>query len=1794
MSRFLHVLVVLVCLLTAVTFLRASLPKVETGQWTLALDLSQARDGATVTSLASGDSLIAGGNNSAGTLQTTDIYHSDGSLTAAASMSTARSRHTATVLQDGRVLVVGGQSGAGAATNAAEIYDPMLDEWSSAATLSLPRFGHTATILTDGRVAIIGGENSAGPISEIEVYDPGNDSFSHAAALSIGRKDHAVALLADGRVLVAGGFGFDAQNNLVALSSAEIFDPAANSVVAAGSMNVARGRHSATAVLDGFIVVAGGSNGQTDLNSIEIYTPTTDTWVISAATLSTARSGHMASLLPKNNSVLIAGGSSGGAATQSAEMYQKWTDRVVSAGTMNSPHLLGAGSPFSVDGLYLAAGGSGQHSTELFRFATITTDKNDYAPGMPVLMSGTGYQPGESVLLNLKQDDGDADIDVKVEADLAGNISYQGFAPDPGDLGTHFHLTAIGQLSRLQAQTAFTDGNTTVSGTVKSSAAGAPVIPGATVTCNISNGCNAIFTATTDASGNYSLSVQFAGNSHSITLTASANGFASSTSSAFTVSNGNAVTGKDFSLAPVQQATTLALSPGSGTYGGTTNLTATLTVTSGGAPVSGKTISFSLNGTSVGSAATNANGVATLSNATLSGINAGTYATGVTASFAGDTSVTTSSRSAQLTVNKASVSATVTANNKIYNANAAATQNTCTLSGVLAADSTNVTCSAGTLSFADKNVGTAKTVSASGITLSGTAAGNYLLSSTTGTASANITALALTVSAATNSKTYDSNISAAAIPAITLGTLQGADTANFTQSYDTKDAGIAKTLTPSGTVNDGNSGNNYSYTFVNNTTGVINARALTVTAASNTKIYDGTISAAATPTITLGLLQGTDTANFIETYDTRHAGTGKTLTPSGSVNDGNSGNNYSYAFVNNSTGVISQRPLTVTAAINSKVYDGTTSAAAIPNVTAGTLASGETGSFTESYDSKNVGTTKTLTPSGTVKDSSNADVTADYSITFSTISSGIITARPIAVMAATDTKIYDGTTDSSVVPGITSGSLAVGDTSSFTQLFDSRNAGARSLTASGSVNDGNSGNNYAVSFEPASGAIEKRAITASAVGDTKIYDATTSSSATPTVGAPGIAAGDTASFIQSFDNKNAGTGKTLTATGSVSDGNSGNNYFVTFAGNSTGVIKARPLTVTAAENTKTYDGNVSAAAVPSITSGVLQGPDSASFSETYDTKNAGSGKALTPAGTITDGNGGNNYSVTFNSVNTGVVNKRALTVSATADNKIYDGTTSAAAQLADDRIVGDVLTDAYASAVFSDKNAGTGKPVSISGISISGPDSGNYILSSATASAIANITPRSLAVSANGVNKIYDGTTAATVTLSDDRLSGDLLTDSYTIASFADKNAGNGKPVSVSGISISGPDAANYTFNTVASASANITPLAITGSITAANKIYDGTTAAIISGRTLSGVLGADSVSYTGGMANFSDRNVGIGKLVTAAGLLLSGTDAGNYTVNSNATASANISPLPIAVTASPQSKVFGTVDPTLAYTVDPPLAPGDSFIGNLTRVAGENAGNYAIQQGSLGAGLNYTMTFTGGQLTITRANTATVIVSSAGSVQLGQGVTFTATVADASLNSVGNPAGSVQFYVDGALFGAPAAVNNAGVASISTSSLSASAGHAVSAIYLGDSNFLGSTSGTINISILYAAGGSCLGSAGHQILQPINADGSSTFKQGSTVPAKFRVCDINGNSIGTSGVVRAFNLVGIYNGTIVSSVDEAVDSTTPDTSFRWDSSSQQWIFNISTKSLNVHSTYNYQVKLNDGSIIAFQYGLPK
>ncbi len=360
---------------------------------------------------------------------------------------------------------------------------------------------------------------------------------------------------------------------------------------------------------------------------------------------------------------------------------------------------------------------------------------------------------------------------------------------------------------------------------------------------------------------------------------------------------------------------------------------------------------------------------------------------------------------------------------------------------------------------------------------------------------------------------------------------------------------------------------------------------------------------------------------------------------------------------------------------------------------------------------------------------------------------------------------------------------------------------------------------------------------------------------------------------------------------------------------------------------------------------------------------AGNGQTLSVSFTPTDATNYNSVPSTTVTIN---VLRLALTPHVTADNKDYDGTT--AATIATRSLTGvfgtDDVTLTGGTATFDTKQANTGKTVTVTALSLGGAAAGNYVLSSTTASATADIAPRALVVTAAGQNKEYDGTTAATVTLADDRISGDVFALSYASATFADANVGTAKTVAVSGISLSGPDAANYAANGTTTATADITGRALTVTADAKTKVYGDADPAFTYQLTSGALIAGDGL--TGALTRTSGESVAGSPYAILQGTLTAGP---NYTI-AFVGADLTVTPRPVTVTADPgQTKVYGEADPTLTYQVTSgTLAFSDAFTGTLARTAGESvaAGPYAITQGTLSLGGNYALTFLGADFAIT------------------------------------------------------------------------------------------------------------------------------------------------------------------------------------------------------------------------------------
>ena len=176
-------------------------------------------------------------------------------------------------------------------------------------------------------------------------------------------------------------------------------------------------------------------------------------------------------------------------------------------------------------------------------------------------------------------------------------------------------------------------------------------------------------------------------------------------------------------------------------------------------------------------------------------------------------------------------------------------------------------------------------------------------------------------------------------------------------------------------------------------------------------------------------------------------------------------------------------------------------------------------------------------------------------------------------------------------------------------------------------------------------------------------------------------------------------------------------------------------------------------------------------------------------------------------------------------------------------------------------------------------------------------------------NKVYNGTTAATLGSNNVVLAGVVAGDSVIlntngyVANFASAGVGNGVAVSVSGMTLGGGSAANYTLTQPAGLGANITaaPVTITSGITANNKVYNGTTAAALGSNNvvLAGVVAGDTVilNTNGYVANFASAGIGNGVAVSVSGMTLGGGSAANYTLTQPAGLGANITAAPVTIT---------------------------------------------------------------------------------------------------------------------------------------------------------------------------------------------------------------------------------------------------------------------------------------------------------
>ena len=266
---------------------------------------------APAVSLADGTVLLIGDIASFGQTETYDL--DSGRFTAAAAMIQARKDAASVLLADGRVLVAGGSDGS-AAISSVEVYDPATRGFAPAGHLLVPRIRPAIAQLPDGRVLVAGGLEGTVPLASAEVFNPATGVSEATADMTAARAGFAAAL-ENGTVLVIG-----AGPSVDGTASADLFDPAANGFSSTGGLNVPRDRYAVSRLADGRVLVSGGTDASGSIVAqAEVYDAVSGTFRAGAPMVH-PRQGHGTVLL-RDGTVLAVGGTDQTGHVASTEIF---------------------------------------------------------------------------------------------------------------------------------------------------------------------------------------------------------------------------------------------------------------------------------------------------------------------------------------------------------------------------------------------------------------------------------------------------------------------------------------------------------------------------------------------------------------------------------------------------------------------------------------------------------------------------------------------------------------------------------------------------------------------------------------------------------------------------------------------------------------------------------------------------------------------------------------------------------------------------------------------------------------------------------------------------------------------------------------------------------------------------------------------------------------------------------------------------------------------------------------------------------------------------------------------------------------------------------------------------------------------------------------------------------------------------------------------------------------------------------------------------------------------------------
>ncbi len=352
--------------------------------WQLAAPMKERRDSFTLTLLANGTVLAAGGQDYQGVGPwvpgTSEIYEpTTNTWTMVGPQAVPRLQHAAALLPDGRVLVVGGSAG-----SATELFDPVARTWSPARALASARTNPLAVPLLDGRVLVMGGEVSGTPIGGAQIFNPATDRWVTAAAPNEPRRDAVAALLMSGRVLFTGG------SNPSWTRTAELYDPVADTWTYTTNLPTERAAAGSLLLATGEVMVSGGQGIPGLSNTASLYDPASASWrevVVPNGGASLTGPVFHADVLSPQGLPLVFGGSSFSPGSYSRGIA--WLDlgrgeKVATAPTLVTvPTVAVAGGALAVTGTTLrgvstasdGATGSSAHNVPVLHLRSATSER---------------------------------------------------------------------------------------------------------------------------------------------------------------------------------------------------------------------------------------------------------------------------------------------------------------------------------------------------------------------------------------------------------------------------------------------------------------------------------------------------------------------------------------------------------------------------------------------------------------------------------------------------------------------------------------------------------------------------------------------------------------------------------------------------------------------------------------------------------------------------------------------------------------------------------------------------------------------------------------------------------------------------------------------------------------------------------------------------------------------------------------------------------------------------------------------------------------------------------------------------------------------------------------------------------------------------------------------------------------------------------------------------------------------------------------------------------------------------